>query len=140
MKFFGSKRSHVGLYIRILLRVIISLVFMWLGALKIFGYDPTSETVSFLYPLITNDISLIIFGVIEIFIGISIVTKRFRVANYIALTFFLIGSIFPFIQHADLLFKPTFPLLSTVGQAVLSNTVLIVAGLYIFIDSKRQRL
>jgi putative oxidoreductase len=114
----------------LMLRVALGIVFMWFGALKVVGASPVGEIVArtlFVLPARPATLAL---GIVEMAIGLSFLTGRLVKA---ALAVFLVqmsGTFLTLVLLPDLTFQHGNPLLlSTLGEFVIKNLVLITAGI-----------
>jgi uncharacterized membrane protein YkgB len=114
------------------LRVSLAIVFIWFGALKVFGVTPVSDLVADTVYWFDPDWVVPALGVVEIIVGLGLL---FRVAMRAVLGLFflqMVGTFLVFILQPDVAFQDGNPLLLTVeGEFVAKNLVLIAAGMVI---------
>ena len=113
-----------------ILRWALGIVFIWFGLLKVIGRSPVAELVSQTLPWLPADAAVKSLGVVEVIIGLGLITG---LALRIILLFFLlqmIGTFGIFIAVPEKTFSHSNPLLlTTTGEFVIKNLVLIAAGL-----------
>lgn len=113
-----------------LLRFSLAIVFLWFGALKVFGATPVAELVSSVVYWVDPDWFVPVLGVLEIGVGLGLL---FRVGMRIVLLIFLvqmIGTFLVLVIRPDIAFQNGNPLLlTTEGEFVIKNLVLLSGGL-----------
>ena len=116
----------------LLLRWALAIVFVWFGALKVFGVSPVADLVANTLPFLPRDVAVIGLGALEILIGLGLATGwALRVTM---LVFFaqMIGTFVVLIVEPSLCFVHGDPLLlTTTGEFVIKNLVLVTAGLIV---------
>ncbi len=114
------------------LRVSVALVFIWFGALKIFDVTPVTELVANTVYWFDPDWVVPALGVVEVAVGLGLL---FGVAlrSVLALFFLqMLGTFLVFVVQPDVAFVDGNPLLlTTEGEFVVKNLVLLSAGLVI---------
>lgn len=118
------------------LRISLGLIFFWFGLLKVVGVSPVFEIVNATFPFLATPEGLIILGVVEVLIGIALL---FNIVSRLAscvLIFHLFGTLLSFVLAPDLLFFPSFPALSLLGEFVIKNIVL-VTGAFVVIQEQK---
>ena len=115
-----------------LLRVSLGIVFIWFGALKVIGRSPVVDLVTNAVPWIPPDVLVPALGVWEMTVGIGLL---FRLALRFTLLLFwllLAGTLTVFLMAPHVTFQDGKPwLLTTEGEFIVKNLVLISAGLVI---------
>ena len=113
-----------------LLRVSLGIVFVWFGALKVFGATPVTELVSSVVYWVDPDWFVPVLGVFELIVGLGLI---FGTGMRIVLLLFLAqmaGTFLVLIIRPEIAFQGGNPLLlTTEGEFVVKNLVLISAGL-----------
>lgn len=113
-----------------LLRICLGIVFIWFGALKVSGDSPVAELVTAAVPWFSPDVFIPFLGVWEILVGAGLL---FRVALRVTLLLFwmqMAGTFLILVLRPDIAFQHGNPLLlTTEGEFVIKNLVLIAAGL-----------
>jgi putative oxidoreductase len=114
------------------LRVSLAVVFIWFGALKIFGETPVADLVANTVYWFDSDWVVPALGVVEVIVGLGLL---FQVAMRAVLGLFfiqMIGTFLVFLLQPEVAFQNGNPLLLTVeGEFVVKNLVLIAAGMVI---------
>jgi len=112
-----------------LLRVALAIVFIWFGALKVLGVSPVEELVTKVVFWVPKTAALQVLGWTEIFVGVALL---FRFATRLAMALFFVhmpGTFLVLVLHPELAFQHGNPLLlTTIGEFVLKNIVLLAAG------------
>ena len=114
------------------LRLALGSVFLWFGALKIFGSSPVAVLIQETYSFMPIHVFMLVLGVWEMVIGIGIILKRALRCVLILLGIHLIGTFTAIWFKPNLFFVQGFPFCLTVdGEFVMKNLVLITAALVI---------
>lgn len=115
-----------------LLRICLGLVFIWFGALKVSGDSPVVGLVTAAVPWFPPETFVPFLGVWEILVGVGLL---FRVALRATLFLFwmqMAGTFLVLVLRPDIAFQRGNPfLLTTEGEFVIKNLVLICAGLVV---------
>jgi len=115
-----------------LVRVSLGVVFIWFGALKVCGMSPVQDLVSKIIYMVPKQHALLFMGLVEIVIGFGLL---FRLTIRLTLAVFLIhmcGTFLVLLLHPELSFQDGNPfLLTTTGEFVIKNLVLLAAGLVV---------
>ena len=115
-----------------MLRICLGLVFIWFGALKVFGHSPVVALVAAAVPWFPPETFVPFLGVWEILVGTGLL---FRVALRLTLLLFwlqMAGTFLVLVLRPDIAFQGGNPLLlTTEGEFVIKNLVLISAGLVV---------
>lgn len=115
-----------------LLRMCLGLVFLWFGALKVSGDSPVAALVAAAVPWFPPEQFIPFLGAWEILVGAGLL---FRVALRVTLFLFwmqMAGTFLVLVLRPDLAFQHGNPLLlTTEGEFVIKNLVLIAAGLVV---------
>lgn len=118
-----------------LMRVALSIVYIWFGALKIFGMSPAGELVEKTVHWFKPEIFIPILGFFEVMIGLGLLVKRFIPYSVSLLLLHMVATFFPIVILNSSCFD-AFPYCPTlVGQYIIKNIVLtsgalVVAGKY----------
>lgn len=114
------------------LRISVALVFIWFGALKIFDVTPVTELVANTVYWFDPDWVVPTLGVVEAAVGLGLLFKV-ALRSVLALFFLqMLGTFLVFIVQPDVAFVDGNPLLlTTEGEFVVKNLVLLSAGLVI---------
>jgi uncharacterized membrane protein YkgB len=115
-----------------LLRLALGFVFMWFGALKIFGASPVMLLLQQTYSFLPIKIFLFVLGGWEMLIGIGIILRRALRCVLILLCTHLIGTFVALLLNPSHFFVQGVPFCLTAdGEFVMKNLVLISAALVI---------
>ncbi len=113
-----------------LLRISLALVFIWFGALKVIGLSPVAGLVANTVPWISSDIFIPFLGIWEVLVGLGLLFEY-----KLRLTLFLFwlqmaGTFLVLLVQPELSFQGGNPLLlTTEGEFVIKNLILITGGL-----------
>lgn len=114
-----------------LLRVSIAVVFIWFGALKVFGISPAAELVASTVYVVSPELFVPILGIWEVLIGICLLYRPLIRVGIFLLFLQLPGTFLPVILLPEVVFT-TIPYGLTVeGQYIIKNLVIIGAALAI---------
>jgi len=114
------------------LRLALGSVFLWFGALKIFGNSPVTSLIRETYTFLPVSIFVLVLGVWEMLIGIGILLKWALRCVLILLCVHLVGTFTAMWLKPSLFFVQGYPFCLTVdGEFVIKNLVLITAALVI---------
>ena len=113
-----------------LLRLSLGIVYVWFGALKIFGVSPVSDIVAKTLRPLPENVSVPLMGLWEVTIGIGLLL-RMALKAILPLFFLQIaGTFMTFLRAPEEVFQDNNPLLlSKEGEFALKNLVLLSAGL-----------
>jgi uncharacterized membrane protein YkgB len=115
-----------------ILRLALGSVFLWFGALKIFGASPVILLLQQTYSFLPLHIFIFVLGVWEMFIGVGIILRRALRCVLILLCTHLIGTFFALGLNPHHFFLQGVPFCLTAdGEFVMKNLVLISAALVI---------
>ena len=114
------------------LRVALGLVFIWFGALKVFRISPVADLVAQTVYWVPADFFVPFLGCWEIFVGVGLL---FGVLLRTVLFFFFLqmtGTFLVLVLRPEISFQQGNPLLlTTIGEFVVKNLILISAGLVV---------
>lgn len=114
------------------LRIALAIVFFWFGALKLFGVSPVADLVARTLPFLPAEVAVRSMGALEVLIALGLLTGwAIRVTM---LLFFaqMAGTFLILVLEPGLSFQNGDPLLlTTTGEFVVKNLVLITAGLVV---------
>lgn len=112
------------------LRIALGLVFVWFGALKVFGVSPVRSLLVATFPGIDPAVLLPVLGGIEVVLGLCVLVGRLRRVALLLLAAHLCGTFVTFALVPQLTVQHGNPLLLTTdGEFVMKNLVLIGAAL-----------
>jgi len=114
------------------LRFALGSVFLWFGALKIFGISPVTLLIQETYSFLPVHSFIFVLGFWEMLIGVGIVFKRALRWVLILLGIHLLGTFVSLGLNPPLFFVQGFPLCLTAdGEFVMKNLVMLTAALVI---------
>lgn len=118
-----------------LMRIALSIVYIWFGALKIVGMSPAGELVKETVYWFNPSIFIPILGICEVLIGLGLLIRKFVPFAVVLLLLHMVATFFPIIilNHSCFDAFPYCPTL--VGQYIIKNVVLasgaiVIAGNY----------
>lgn len=124
------------------LRIALALIFAWFGALKVFGVSPVADLVARTLPFLPPEVAVRSIGSLELLIALGLLTGwAIRVTMLLFFTQ-MAGTFLVLVLEPNLSFQHGNPLLlTTMGEFVVKNLVLITAGLVVAgnITPARQR-
>ena len=110
------------------LRVLLGVVFIWFGALKVFGVSPVAAIVAGTLPWADPRVTVTVLGAAEVAFGIALVTGFALRLVLPLMVAHLAGTFLTFVMLPQLMFRADDPLLLTEsGEFVAKNLVLIAA-------------
>jgi uncharacterized membrane protein YkgB len=113
------------------LRVALGVVFVWFGALKVFGVSPAGELVARTVYFLPPEVFVPVLGVWEVLIGLTFLYRPLIRVGILLLFLQMPGTFLPMVLLPDVVFA-TFPYALTVeGQYIVKNLVIIGAALVV---------
>ena len=113
------------------LRVALGVVFVWFGALKVFGVSPAGDLVAATVYVVPPEVFVPILGIWEVIIGLCLLYRPLIRLGILLLAFQLPGTFLPLVLLPEVAFV-TFPHALTVeGQYIVKNLVIIGAALVV---------
>jgi len=113
------------------LRVALGIVFIWFGALKIAGVSPAEPIVAAVIYVVDPSLFIPLLGAWEVAIGLCLLYRPLIRLGLLLLAVQLPGTFLPALLVPDAVFE-TFPfVLTTEGQYIVKNLVIIGAALVI---------
>lgn len=114
-----------------LMRIALAIVYVWFGALKIFGLSPAGDLVEKTVFWFKPEIFIPILGICEVLIGFGLLIKRLIPLTIFFLLVHMSATLFPFFILKSSCFDG-FPYEPTlVGQYIIKNIVLVAGALVI---------
>ena len=114
------------------LRLALGSIFLWFGALKLFGNSPVASLIQETYSFMPINAFVLVLGVWETVIGLGIILKRALRWVLILLCIHLMGTFSAIWFNPRIFFVRGVPFCLTVdGEFVVKNLVLITAALVI---------
>ena len=113
-----------------LLRVSLGVVFVWFGALKVANVTPVGELVAGTLPFVDPAWFVPVLGGVEVALGLGLLLGRLITVVCAVLVAHLCGTFLVLVMQPQLAFQNGNPLLlTTIGEFVIKNVVLISAAL-----------
>ena len=114
------------------LRVSLGIVFLWFGALKVFGITPVTDLVADTVYWVDPDWFVPVLGIAEVAVGIALITKAALRAALAVFAAQMIGTFLVLVVQPDVAFSDGNIFKLTVeGEFVVKNLVLLSAGLVV---------
>jgi uncharacterized membrane protein YphA (DoxX/SURF4 family) len=123
-----------------LLRIALGVVFLWFGVLKVAGMSPVRDLVADTVPFMPATWFVPAVGVFEVLAGMALVVAvQVRLVAALA-ALHLLGTFLVLVVQPAVAFRHGNPLLlSTIGEFVLKNLVLVAAALVVVRHHHRRR-
>ncbi len=113
-----------------LLRVSLGVVFIWFGALKVADTTPVADLVASTVPWVDSAWFVPFLGAVEVVLGVALIAGRRLTAVSCVLVAHLAGTFLVLMLQPHVAFQHGNPLLlTTEGEFVVKNVVLISAGI-----------
>jgi uncharacterized membrane protein YkgB len=113
-----------------LLRISLGVVFVWFGALKVANVTPVGELVAGTLPFVDPDWFVPFLGGVEVALGLGLLLGRAITVVSAVLVGHLCGTFLVLVMQPELAFQNGNPLLlTTIGEFVIKNVVLIASAL-----------
>ena len=125
-----ESRRRYGRSSLLALRASLGVVFIWFGALKVANVTPVAALVAGTVPWVDPAWFVPLLGTVEVVVGVALIAgRRLTVVSFV-LVAHLTGTLLVFVMEPQVAFEHGNPLLlTTVGEFVMKNVVLISAGL-----------
>ena len=114
-----------------ILRIALGIVFLWFGALKIFGVSPVVDIIQGTYWFLADPIYIQLLGILEIIIGIGLIFKIALRLTLALLWLQMVGTLLAPFWAPSMFFDGNLFLLTMEGEFIVKNLVLVAAGLAI---------
>lgn len=112
------------------LRIAVSIVFIWFGLLKIMGDSPVVGLLESTFPWANSHALLLVIGSAEVVIGLAMLIPKLALPALLIAAAHLMGTFVTFLLVPGIMFQHRNPLLlSTEGEFVFKNVILISAVL-----------
>jgi len=122
------------------MRVALALVYIWFGALKVAGKSDVFQLVAATLPFVNANVFVPALGVIEIILGIGLLTNRFRRVVLVGVIGHLIGTFLTFVTTPSMMMHNGNVLLMNMnGEFVWKNLVLISGALILLGTTSKMR-
>lgn len=129
----------MGMYGIRLLRISLAIVFIWFGLLKVIGRSPVADLVASVVFWVPPEFFVTFLGIWEMAVGLGLL---FGLALRLTLFLFwlqMAGTFLVLVVHPDITFQGRNPLLlTTEGEFIIKNLVLITAGLVVGSTVRRR--
>jgi putative oxidoreductase len=113
-----------------LLRISLGVVFVWFGALKVANVTPVGDLVAGTLPFVDPAWFVPFLGGVEVALGLGLLLGRAITVVSAVLVAHLCGTFLVLVMQPDLAFQNGNPLLlTTIGEFVVKNVVLIASAL-----------
>ena len=113
-----------------LLRISLGVVFVWFGALKVANVTPVGELVAGTLPFVDPTWFVPFLGGVEVALGLGLLLGRAITVVSAVLVAHLCGTFMVLVMQPELAFQNGNPLLlTTIGEFVIKNVVLIASAL-----------
>ena len=114
------------------LRLALGLVFLWFGALKLFGSSPVIRLIQETFTFVPIHGFVLFLGFCEVLIGMGVIVKRALRCVLVLLSAHLVGTFVAMWLNPHHFFVPGSPLFLTAdGEFVMKNLVLIAAAMVV---------
>ncbi len=115
-----------------LLRLSLGIVFLWFGALKVFGVSPIVGLIQAIYPSFPYPLAIMAIGFTEIVIGVGFLYPKMVKATVVLMWLQMAGIFGGLVIAPHLFFVHSNPLLLTTdGEFVIKNLVFLAASLVV---------
>jgi uncharacterized membrane protein YphA (DoxX/SURF4 family) len=123
------------------LRVSLGIVFLWFGLLKVIGVTPVANLVQVVIYWVPVTVSVPLVGLFEMILGVGLLSGLALRLTLLLLWLHLAGTFLVLVIRPDLAFQGGNPLfLTTDGEFVIKNLVLITAGIAVGSTVRSNRL
>lgn len=123
-----------------MLRIALAIVFIWFGALKVFDVTPVGDLVAGTVPWLDAAWFVPALGGFEVVLGLVLLSGRLVGWACAAMVAHLGGTFLVYVMQPAVAFQDGNPLLMTTeGEFVAKNVVLITAGLVVAMWTARKR-
>jgi putative oxidoreductase len=112
-----------------LLRMALAVVFVWFGALKFTDASPVRGLIGATLPFLDPDFSVPALGAVEVAIGLVVAAGVLPRITLLVLAGHLTGTFLTFVTASHLMWGSNPLMLTSDGEFVVKNLVLITAGL-----------
>jgi uncharacterized membrane protein YkgB len=122
------------------LRLALAVTFVWFGALKVANASPVADVVARVIPLAPARFIVPALGAFEVALGLALLSRRTLPVALVAFFLHMIGTFSVLFRLPALAFRDGNPLLlTTLGEFVLKNIVLLSAGLVVMGTMRRRQ-
>jgi uncharacterized membrane protein YkgB len=122
------------------LRFALAVVFVWFGALKVANASPIGDVVARVIPFAPARFIVPALGVFEVALGFALLSRRALPVALVAFFLHMMGTFSVLFRLPAIAFRHGNPfLLTTLGEFVLKNIVLLSAGLVVMGTMRQAR-
>ena len=122
-----------------LLRLVLGSLFLWFGLLKVVGRSPVGDLVARTLLWLPSDVVVPALGWVEVLLGVALITAIGLRIALLTMCLHLAGTFLTFVMAPGLMFQADNPfLLTTDGEFVVKNLVLITASLVLLTHAGRR--
>ncbi|MBX4187970.1 MAG: hypothetical protein KW793_02425 [Candidatus Doudnabacteria bacterium] len=114
-----------------ILRICLGVVFLWFGLLKVLGATPVADLIKSSFDFLPFEFPIFWLGIIEVIIGTGLLLKMALRFILGIMWVMLAGTFLSLVFNPGLFFDGNIFLLSTEGEFVIKNLVLLSAGMVI---------
>src|SRR3989344_2601747 len=115
-----------------ILRVALGTVFLWFGLLKLLGISPVGELIQSTYSFFPEPAFIMLLGAWEVLIGLGLLLNKALRLTLLLLWLQMAGTFFSLVLTPSIFVVHGNPLLlTTFGEFVVKNVVLIASGIVI---------
>lgn len=119
-----------------LLAFSLALVYIWFGYLKAIDASPVKYLIEVCFPYFPEPLFIHVLGIGEVIIGLGFLFKKTRKISSVLLVFHMLGIFVGFITNPSIYFNHgNLILLTTYGEFVAKNVVLITGALVVYKES-----
>lgn len=115
-----------------LIRISLGVVFIWFGMLKLIGRSPVAQLIAQTVYWVRPEVFVPFLGVWEVVVGLGLLVRRALRLTLLLFWLQLAGTFLVLLLRPDIAFQGGNPfLLTTEGEFVIKNLVLIAGGLVV---------
>lgn len=121
------------------LRVALAVTFIWFGGLKVAFASPVADLVARAMPIGPARLVVPALGAFEVVVGFGLLHRRTLKVALCAFFFHMLGTLSVLVRLPTVAFRDNNPLLlTTLGEFVLKNVVLLAAGIAVMGTMQRR--
>jgi len=123
-----------------LIRISLGVVFIWFGMLKLIGRSPVAQLIAQTVYWVRPEVVVPCLGVWEVVVGFGLLVRRVLRLTLLLFWLQLAGTFLVLLLRPDIAFQGGNPfLLTTEGEFVIKNLVLIAGGLVVGSTVRQHR-
>lgn len=132
----NKKFLHPHISTVVLLTIPLATIYIWFGILKVFTVSPVYELIKICFPFMPQPLFLHVLGIGEVVIGAGLLWKKTRKLAALLIIPHMGGIFTGLLLRPDVYFvNGNLLLLTTYGEFVIKNVLLIAAALVIYKES-----